>query len=136
MARKGFYDFLQKEHARRSTGKGVPPGGAATTLLEGCAPGTPFKLPEAQAKMLEGIASKPCFRCKGTGVCGWRGGGTAAVVCRCVRQRIPAMQAALLEQKQKLEAELAAAKKEGTDATGTAEGGPAPVAEGEARKEG
>lgn len=129
MARSGLHDFLWKEQLRRA---GRPQTVKPLDAVIESSQGTPYKLPDESSKMLKGVADQRCFRCKGTGVSKWRRSGTMAQVCRCVQAKLPAMQKALEEQQKRLEAELAEAQAEKRDE----QGGPATVAEGEARKEG
>lgn len=76
---------------------------------------TPYQLAPQTKAMLAAIAHASCFRCHGTGVARWRRSGTAVDVCKCVQQRLPAMQEVLEKQKAAIEADLAAVKAEATN---------------------
>lgn len=105
---QGLDSFRRAEYFRAQAGK---VSSARRTTLHNvvmASRGKPYRLPEAQMKMLLSVADKKCFRCHGSGVQKWKMEGAMAEVCVCVQRKAPELNAALEAQKAQLEAQLAA----------------------------
>lgn len=112
---RGLADFRRKEYLRKLSGKfsNAVEAERWSAMVNASKPGEKpapkpalFTLPQKTLELLKVTADSKCFKCQGTGIKGWRSGGTEAIICTCVKKRIETLQPALEEQQRRLEAKI------------------------------
>jgi len=72
---------------------------------------TAYKLPADTMAKLEKWSDPKCWRCKGSGVSGWKGEGTVAVICKCTQEGLRRSEAAYEALQKQVQAKLYEAAK-------------------------